>query len=151
MMKFKFTWPMGIVLSLALFIIFILSFVYKVVFIPKYDHQLVSEQYYKDELNYQSEIDRLNNAKLLDENISLEKSNKGLVINFPKNMNFSEIEGKISFQRPSNIKLDFNLPIALTSNQLFIDKSHMVPGIYELKIDWSYKTKNYLLKQRINF
>ena len=62
-MKLKISWPTGIIIAITAFVIFILSFVYKVTFMPKYGHHLVSEDYYKDELNYQQEIDKENNQK----------------------------------------------------------------------------------------
>ena len=62
-MKIKINWGTGIVIAIVLFIAFILSFVYKTIFMEEYEHHLVSEDYYKDELHYQEEIDKLNNAK----------------------------------------------------------------------------------------
>ena len=35
----------------------------------KYEHDLVTEEYYKEELEYQNDIDKQNNAKTLEENI----------------------------------------------------------------------------------
>ena len=70
-MKIKISWPAGIIIAISAFVVFILSFVYKATFVPEYDHHLVSDEYYKDELNYQQEIDKLNKAALLKENISL--------------------------------------------------------------------------------
>ena len=61
---------------------FILSFVYKTLFIEKYEHHLVSEDYYKEELHYQEEIDKLNNANLLLENVVLMNENNGIKIIF---------------------------------------------------------------------
>ncbi len=72
-MKFKISWPTGIIISIAAFVIFILSFVYKVTFLPQYDHHLVSDDYYKDELNYQQEIDKLNKAAELKQKYYFKK------------------------------------------------------------------------------
>lgn len=58
-MKIKISWPTAIIIAIASFVVFILSFVFKVTFLPKYDHHLVSEEYYNEELNYQEEIDKL--------------------------------------------------------------------------------------------
>lgn len=55
-MKIKFNWGTGIVIAMVLFMTFILTFVYKSL-TPQYTHDLVSEDYYKDELLYQKEID----------------------------------------------------------------------------------------------
>ena len=55
--KYKISWPTGIILSIIAFMVFILSFVYKATFLPEYGHHLVSEEYYKEELNYQKEME----------------------------------------------------------------------------------------------
>lgn len=150
-MKFKFTWPMGIVLSLGAFMIFILSFVYKVMFLPEYDHHLVSKNYYKDELNYQQEINKLNNANELVENISLTKTALGLTINFPSEFNPKDISGTISLQRLNNSKIDLVIPINLETNQFLIKNDRLVAGRWNIKIDWKVNDKSYLLKQKYTY
>lgn len=151
-MKLKFTWPVGIVLALTAFVIFILSFVFRVVFNPVYDHHLVSENYYKDELHYQEEIDKLNNAAKLVENITIEKvEEQGLLIKFPSDIDYTKISGHIYFQRLNDEKIDFDLPIHLKSNQLLIDKSKLVIGQYNLKIDWKTPKEEYLYKKKIMY
>lgn len=150
-MKFKITWPVGIVLALVAFVIFILSYVFRVMLNPVYEHHLVSEEYYKDELLYQTEIDKLNNAAALLEDISVVKTEEGLLIKFPSEFDYKKITGHIYFQRLNNKTIDFSLPIALTSNALLIDKSKFVEGQYRLKIDWKTPEKEYLYKNKIRY
>jgi len=90
---------MGIISAMALFIIFILSFVYKVTFLPEYDHHLVSEEYYKDELNYQQEIDKLNRAAALKEDILISHEKNGLMIKFPSEFDFVKIRDQTQRNR----------------------------------------------------
>ena len=73
----------------------------------KYNHDLVTEEYYKKEINYQEEIDAEKNAQLLSENIEVKTSSKGVEIYFPKDLKFKEIKGIINFYRPSNKKIRF--------------------------------------------
>jgi len=150
-MKFRISWPVGIVLSIAAFVIFILSFVYKVVFLPQYDHHLVSEDYYKDELNYQQEIDKLNNAFELKQNITYKKIIDGLLITFPSEFEASKIKGTISFQRLSNKKIDFQLPIDLKSNNFLVPDKKLVEGKWNVKIEWGVNDKTYLFKEKIMY
>ena len=150
-MKIKFTWPMGIILAMAAFMIFILSYVYKATFVNKYDHHLVSEQYYKDELNYQNEIDRLNNASSLKQNVIIDHQSNGLLIKFPEEFDASKIQGTIKFQRPSNYKLDFKIPIKLTNHDYLIGKEKLVEGIWNVKIDWQIGETKYLFKQKLRY
>lgn len=150
-MKFKISWPQGIIFSIAAFVVFILSFVYKVTFLPEYDHHLVSEDYYKDELNYQQEIDKLNNAALLENNVSIENVDTGLMIHFPSEFDKSKISGIISFKRLSNDKIDFQLPIKLDANSYHIPDEKLVEGRWDIKIEWDYLDKTYLFKKKIRY
>ena len=53
----KFNWGTGIVIAFALFMTFILSYVFKVQSNDKYDHELVVEDYYKKEALVQGDIE----------------------------------------------------------------------------------------------
>ncbi len=150
-MKFKISWPTGIILSLLAFIIFILSFVFKATFIPEYDHHLVSDDDYKDEMNYQQEIDKLNKAAVLKEDITITKVAEGLLIKFPAEFDAEKITGTISFQRPSNDKIDFNLPIKLITSDYLISKENLVEGRWNVKIEWTNKGTTYLFKEKLMY
>ncbi len=144
----KINWGTGLALALGAFAIFILSFVYKTFTNDKYDHHLVSEEYYKDEVNYQQEIDAVANAKRLNEPIQLENIEKGILITFPSDLATKQINGTIAFQRASNIKLDFDFPIDLSKNTLLIPADKLVEGLYSVKINWTVDTTAYLFKDK---
>ena len=146
-MKIKINWGTGIAIAIVLFIAFILSFVYKTIFMEEYEHHLVSEDYYKDELHYQEEIDKLNNAKYLTENVILSNTEQGIIIQFPKDKDFNKIEGKVNFLRRSNDKLDFEKKIDLSSHSMLIEDSILVKGKWEIRVDWQYNDEEYLLKE----
>jgi hypothetical protein len=150
-MKLKLTWPAGIIISIAAFVIFILYFVFKVTFLPEYDHHLVSEDYYKDELNYQQDINKLNNAQLLIEDVTIKKVTEGLQIIFPSNFDYKNIKGSIKFMRMSNDKIDFSFPIELTSNKFLIKDESLVEGRWNVRIDWAINDKQYLFKQKLTY
>lgn len=149
-MKFRISWPAGIIIALSAFIIFILTFVY-LSFTSKYSHNLTSEDYYNEELNYQQEIDQQNNGIELSENVTIEKVSKGLLISFPSEFDPSAISGTISFQRLSNLKLNFSLPIILKSKDVLIEDENLVPGRWDIKIEWNVNDKDYLLKEKISY
>jgi hypothetical protein len=146
-MKIKINWGTSIVIAMVLFIGFILSFVYKTIFVEKYQHHLVSENYYKDELHYQEEIDKIINAKNLIQNVSLKNTVKGIIIQFPLNKDPNKIKGKVIFLRRSDEKLDFEKNIDLTSHSMIIEDSLLVHGKWEIKVDWKYDKDEYLLKE----
>lgn len=126
--------------------IFILSFVYKSIAVDKYQHELVSEDYYKDELHYQEEINKLNNANTLDKNIELKQTSDGVILIFPDNIPQDNISGVITFQRLSNQKLDFTEEIHLTDHKQLIPETKIVPGKWIVRIEWKNGDEEYLYK-----
>jgi len=126
--------------------IFILSFVYKSIALDEYQHELVSEDYYKDELHYQEEINKLNNANTLDKNIELKQTSDGVTVMFPEDIPQENISGVITFQRLSNQKLDFTEEIHLTNHKQLIPESKIVPGKWLVRIEWKHGDEEYLYK-----
>ena len=147
----KINWGTGIVLAFIGFISFIMYFIITMNVDKKYDHDLVTEDYYAEELAYQEDIDKLKNSNDLTENVSFKKSDKGLLISFPKNIDFNKISGKVFLYRPSNKQLDFDTAISLSKPYLLIPDKRLVDGRWNIKIDWQYKGKSYLLKESINY
>ena len=144
----KINWGTGLVIALFAFIIFILTFVYRTFTNNKYNHELVSKEYYKDEMNFQKEIDAIANAKKLETTIKLIKTENGVTISFPIEIENDIISGTIQFQRTSDIKLDLDLPIKLTNNEFLIPKEKLVTGLYNVKIDWQANNVKYLFKEK---
>lgn len=150
-MKFKFTWPMGIVLAILLFMGYILSFVYKAMMSPDHDHHLVTEDYYQKELKYQSEIDKQKRALNLEQDIIVSKNEKGLLIIFPKQFQSEKITGTVELLRLSNEKADLALPIIVKDHQLLIEDDKLIPGSYRLTIDWEAEGETYMFKKEIMY
>ncbi|GGZ83136.1 FixH family protein [Algibacter mikhailovii] len=147
----KFNWGTGIVFAFIGFISFILYFIITMMTDERFEHELVSEDYYADELKYQDDIDKLNHAKSLSENIAYHRSSAGLTINFPENLDYKSITGKVFLYRPSNKQLDFETAISLSNSYLLIPDNRLVDGRWNIKIDWQYKGKSYLFKESITY
>ncbi len=150
-MRLKLNWGHGLFLAMVLFVIFIGSFVYKVMFMDQYDHKLVSEEYYKDELHYQDEIDRLNNAGALEKNVEAIVSDDGILLEFPSNFDYKNIKATLKLQRLSDESLDITKEIELDSLQYLIPDKFLAKGNYNLKMDWDYKGKSYQLREKITY
>ncbi len=143
-------WGKGIVIAFALFITFILYFVFKVQSDTDYDHEMVTEDYYRKEVGYQAQLDKSQNAFDLKEKVTVAIKSEGLLISFPTEFDFTKIEGKVSLYRPSSQKLDFEIPISLSSSNLLIPKTKLAGGRWDISIDWSYQGKGYLNKEKVN-
>jgi hypothetical protein len=145
----KINWGTGIVIAFVAFIAFIMYFVINMSTNKKYEHDLVTEEYYKEELLHQKEIDKENNSKELSEKISWTKTSEGIEITFPKYLDHKRIKGKVFLYRPSNKKLDSEISISLSNHNMLIPKTQLLDGRWNLKIDWEYKGKSYLFRESI--
>jgi hypothetical protein len=146
----KLNWGTCIVIAFAAFMLFILQYVYKVQSSSEYDHELVTEDYYRKELNVNGERERKDLANHLKNPVRVFDTQQGIIITFPEDFNFQDIKGTIAFYRPSNQKLDFDMPISLSSNNLVIPKDKFVNGIWQVTVDWEYQNKKYLNQQSLN-
>ena len=147
----KINWGTGIVIAFGLFMTFILFFVFKVQTNSKYDNELVVEDYYQQELKVQGNIEKKQNANALEQKVKISKSAEGITVQFPADFDFQNIKGKVSLYRPSNQKLDFEIPISLSTSHLLIPKSNLVGGLWDISIEWEYNEVNYLNKESVYY
>ena len=142
----KINWGTSIVIAFALFITFILYFVFKVQTNSKYDNELVVEEYYKHDVHFGDEMTRVQNAQDLVSKPTISLTSEGISISFPEAFVPKNIKGKVSLYRPSNKKLDFEIPISLSSPTLLIPKKSLVDGRWDINMEWQYEGKAYLTK-----
>ncbi|MEM6719314.1 MAG: FixH family protein [Bacteroidota bacterium] len=147
----KINWGTGIVIAFIAFISFIMYFVVNMNVQEKYDHDLVTDQYYEEELQYQSNIDKERNAKKLAEDVRLKQTTEGIEIQFPTAVDNTKITGKVFLYRPSNRQFDFEIPISLSHHTLLIPNNRLLGGRWNIKVDWSDGKTEYLFKEEIRY
>ncbi|WP_350284848.1 FixH family protein [uncultured Croceitalea sp.] len=147
----KINWGTGIVLAFIGFITFILYFVVRMSTDDRANHDLVTDDYYKKELAYQKEIDAEASASANDAKLVIDKTEEGLTIIFPEDFKFKNITGKVSLYRPSNRHLDFDFPISLSKTHLLIPDNRLLDGRWDIAVQWQYKGKTFLHKEKLNY
>lgn len=146
----KINWETAIVIAFGLFITFILYFVFKVQSDSKYDNDLVVEEYYKHDANFGAEMKRVQNAEDLVSKPVITAVEDGVTIVFPSSFTPKNIKGIVSLYRPSNKKLDFEIPISLSdATTLLIPKKSLAGGRWDINMEWQYDGKSYLSKEII--
>ncbi len=145
----KINWGWSLAIAMGLFMVFILTYVFKVQSDSTYDHEMVEEEYYKQEIGFQKEIDKKQNAENLTEKVSVTVTEQGVEIQFPSSFTPENIKGKISLYRPSSQKLDFDKSISISTSNLLIPKSELAGGRWDISIDWTYEGIEYLNKETI--
>jgi len=146
----KINWGTGIIIAFAVFMAFIMFFVFKVQSNSFYDNELVVEEYYKQERVLQSQLDKEQNAVSLVHKVYVQDIGKEIRIDFPEEFDGSKITGKVSLYRPSSQKLDFEIPISLSAHHLLIPKSDLAGGRWDITVNWQYNGKGYINKEMLN-
>jgi len=146
----KFNWGTGITIGILLFMAFILQYVIRVQLDSRYDNELVTEDYYQAESIMNSKYDKKQNANSLSYKLRIEEKQGTIVIEFPEEFDSTKIEGEIFMYRPSNQKLDYVIPINLTSNVLIIPKENLENGRWDISVDWNYDGIAYLNTESLN-
>ncbi|AXT51077.1 cytochrome C oxidase Cbb3 [Aquimarina sp. BL5] len=147
----KVNWGTAIVLVFIGFISFILYFVVRMNTDKKYEHDLVTEDYYKQELAFQNEINAEQKGNALHNNVEVKKIAEGLLVVFPKDKNYTKLSGSISLYRPSNKKLDFEIPITLQSSEILVPQNKLIEGRWNITVNWSYENTSYLFKESFTY
>ncbi len=147
--EMKINWGTAIVIAFVCFISFIMYFVISMSTNKKYEHDLVVEDYYQQELKYQNDINKEEHAQTLNTDVTWTKTADGIQITFPQDLDIQNIEGQVFLYRPSNKTLDFEIPISLSNHNLLIPDKRLLDGRWNIKVDWQYNKNNYLFKADI--
>jgi len=136
-------WGTKIVISFVCFIALLVTMVYVSV---STDFYLVADNYYEQELEYEDQIQRMRNVNALAEKPDfklIRNEGKG-ELTFPLALRDGMQEGKLSFFRPANARLDKAFDLAFDENgvQVF-DMKGLATGAWRVKIQWKAKGKEY--------
>ena len=129
---------------LLVFIVFAGMISYMVFRCMQQPVDLVSDQYYKDELAYQQVIDGMTRANALSAPIVLIPGPSGLALTMPVEMRGRTTRGNIMFYCASDASRDRTMPLAVDpgGNQT-IPPGTLLPGRYEVKVGWVTDGLNY--------
>lgn len=141
----NFTWGHGIVLALASFMIFILSMIFLFSHGQK-NSELITDNYYEDELRYQQVIDAKENADKLSAKPVYLQDARGVTVKFPPEFNNGNTKFKIDLHRAEDQKLDIIREMPLNSrNEIFLPKEILAKGNYVLRMMWTKDQQQYQL------
>jgi len=137
----KFSWGKGIFITYALFFVIILSVV---VYMSSIDVNLVTENYYDQELKHQDQIDKVARTNQLSEKMEISVIQNLINLKFPSLFRPYEISGFVQFYRPSDSKQDFSVNIELSDSlEQTISTASIQKGYWRIKVDWSVDEQDY--------
>ena len=111
---------------------------------------LVSTEYYKDEISYQDIIDGTKNANALNGKTVVLESNGTVTIQLPAEMKGHLVKGTILFYSPSQIENDRHVTLTTDNDaKQLIDAKTLKKGNYTVKIDWKENNNHYYAEKQL--
>ncbi len=137
-------WGTGIAITIIAGALATLFLVYKTTTI---NFDMAEDDYYAQELQYNSRMEAVKNAQHLSTSITISQDKQLLKIAVPKEC--LEVDsGNIKLYRPSSQKNDLLLNFVPDSNgEILVSKEKLITGVYHLKADWHKGGKEYYFEQ----
>jgi len=133
---------------LLVFVVFASGISFLVYRCMKTPVDLVSSDYYKDELVYQQVIDAAKRANALSGGVVLREGRGTISLELPSEMKDVAVQGTVSFYCPSDMTRDRRM--ALTGARQDIDARGIAPGRYAVRVRWTSGGVLYFNEQSIN-
>jgi hypothetical protein len=113
-------------------------------------YDLVSKDYYKDELAYQQVIDATNRANQLTGNVIISQTGETLTLQLPAAMKHTVVTGDTWFYCATDAGKDRKIPLTMNEEaQQVINKKLFLPGNYTVKINWQSNGRQYYAQQTL--
>ncbi len=111
--------------------------------------ELVSKDYYAQELKYQDKIDAIKNANSLISSIDHKVEGKNITLTINPELLTKDFTGSINFFRPSDSSLDVNMAMSFNNNSQIITTDKLKHGSYKMQLTWKSDGKNYFKEEVI--
>ena len=128
-------WGHGLTISFILFAGFM---AWLVVGSFRQNIDLVTDEYYQAELQYQNRIDEIQN-NTESTKVTVVQNEENIELQFPT----APQEGKVHLYRPSNSQYDRHFAVSQGADQAIIELEGLVKGYYILKMTWVTDGKSY--------
>lgn len=135
---------------LIAFIVFAGGILYLVYRTTQTNYDLVEKDYYKNELNYQQQIDGSNAANSLSAPVELSQNGQGIRLQLPAEMKGKTVTGDVWFYCAYDKKMDKRFQLKADDNLTQVFASGLVkPGNYTVKINWTDNNRKYYTEKNI--
>lgn len=141
-------WPISIVAFFVIAIIFSAIFVTIAV---RHRDDLVATDYYEREVRFQKQLDSMNRSQSVAAKsvVTFEPKQQAILITLPEAQT-SGATGSIHLYRPSDARLDRELPLTLaTDGTQRLDATKLAAGLWKVRVSWSANGQEYYLDQPV--
>ena len=111
--------------------------------------ELVSSDYYAQELKFQYKINAVNNEKRLAESINHTVSGKTIKLTIDSVLLSKDFDGTVTFFRPSDSTKDVKIKMNFVNHEQVINSNKLIHGSYKLQLAWVSNHTNYYKEEII--
>lgn len=111
---------------------------------------LVSKEYYKDEIAYQQVIDAGKKQAALTGDLVVHASSQIVTIEFPAEFKDRTILGTVQFYSAIDKEWDRSFEIAAQSNAMSVDRAELQHTLYKMKVAYTVDGEHYYLENDID-
>ena len=133
MKTLRLNWGAGIAI---LYLGFVAMIVVLVVMSMRQKIDLVTDEYYAEELLFQGKIDKIKRAQALPEPLKWEVTDDAILIQYPGNFAENTLSGTVKLYCAADNKRDRSFPVNPENHMQVIPLSKIPEGRFSLQIDW---------------
>ncbi len=111
---------------------------------------LVSKDYYKDEIAYQKVLDASKNQASLEGALTIHADGREIFIEFPKEFSDKFLTGNVKLYSASHQEWDRNFPINTSGGRLSIPRSNLQHTLYTIKVSYTVGEKSYYSESQLD-
>ena len=110
----------------------------------KQTNEMLDENYYVREQEYQSLIDGAHALQSIQTEPLIKQNSQYLIIHLPEN-SFDDLQdAEVNFIKPDNEKLDISFPLEPNQDgECNIDKTELTKGVYKIRVKWKNGDQQY--------
>jgi nitrogen fixation protein FixH len=142
-------WPLAITLA---FVLFATGIATMIVIACTHKSDLVSTNYYEQEIKYQARLDQLNRTSQFNDQVKVAFDNiaRRINISLPASHAGPKTSGLVQLYRPSAAGMDRELKLELDgSGSQSFDGAALEPGLWKVRIHWTSRQQDYFADKRI--
>ena len=129
-------WPYGII---AAFVVFVGGIVTLVVAATRGSNELVTRDYYEQELRYQSRVDQLARTRFWSNRITaaFDSAGRRVKVTVPREHAAAGAKGQVQLYRPSAENADHTLALTPDAEgSQTIDAATLTAGLWKVRLEW---------------
>jgi hypothetical protein len=142
-------WPIGIIVVCALFVAGTATLI---VVACSQHTDLVTPDYYEQELRFQGHIDRVQRTRSSapQASVAYNAAAQSITVSLPPAQVRPPVTGRIELYRPSAAGLDRAINLEPDARGIQrLDASGLAPGLWKVRVSWTAAEQTYYLEQKV--